>query len=47
MNLCQLNHVEVAPYYDSFVHSHNVASSNAGLIVDAFVILKLCERLKL
>ena len=36
MSLCELNHVEVAPHHDCFIHSHLVASSPAGLIVEAF-----------
>lgn len=34
--LCELNHVGVAPHHDCFIHSHLVASSPAGLIVEAF-----------
>jgi len=34
--LCELNHVSVAPHHDCFIHSHLVAGSPAGLIVEAF-----------
>jgi len=34
--LCELNHVQVAPHHDCFIHAHIVASSPAGLIVEAF-----------
>jgi D-galactarolactone cycloisomerase len=34
--LCELNHVEVAPHHDCFVHAHLVASTPAGCIVEAF-----------
>ena len=36
MGLCELNHVDVAPHHDCFIHAHIVASSPAGLIVEAF-----------
>merc|ERR1711924_224713 len=36
MGLCELNHVRVAPHHDCFIHAHLVASSPAGLIVEAF-----------
>ncbi|CAE8635882.1 unnamed protein product [Polarella glacialis] len=36
MALCELNHVQVAPHHDCFIHAHLVASSPAGLIVEAF-----------
>ena len=36
VNLCELNHVKVAPHHDCFIHSHLVASSPAGLMVEAF-----------
>lgn len=36
MGLCELNHVKVAPHHDCFIHAHLVASSPAGLIVEAF-----------
>ena len=36
MGLCELNHVKVAPHHDCFIHAHIVASSPAGLIVEAF-----------
>lgn len=34
--LCELNHVQVAPHHDCFIHSHLVASTPAGLILEAF-----------
>ncbi len=34
--LCELNHVEVAPHHDCFVHAHLVAASPAGCIVESF-----------
>ncbi len=34
--LAELNHVEVAPHHDCFLHAHIVASSPAGLIVESF-----------
>lgn len=34
--LCELNHVQVAPHHDCFIHAHIVASSPAGLIVESF-----------
>ena len=34
--LCELNHVEVAPHHDCFVHAHIVAASPAGCIVESF-----------
>jgi len=34
--LCELNHVKVAPHHDCFIHAPLVASSPAGLIVEAF-----------
>jgi D-galactarolactone cycloisomerase len=34
--LCELNHVQVAPHHDCFLHAHIVASSPAGCIVEAF-----------
>lgn len=34
--LCELNHVEVAPHHDCFIHAHIVAGSPAGLIVESF-----------
>lgn len=34
--LCELNHVQVAPHHDCFIHAQLVASSPAGLIVEAF-----------
>jgi D-galactarolactone cycloisomerase len=33
---CELNHVQVAPHHDCFIHAHIVASSPAGLIVESF-----------
>jgi D-galactarolactone cycloisomerase len=34
--LCELNHVEIAPHHDCFLHAHLVAASPAGCIVEAF-----------
>ena len=34
--LCELNHVDVAPHHDAFIHAHLVAASPAGLIVESF-----------
>jgi len=34
--LCELNHVQVAPHHDCFIHGHIVAASPAGCIVEAF-----------
>ncbi len=34
--LCELNHVDVAPHHDAFIHAHLVAGSPAGLIVESF-----------
>ena len=34
--LCELNHVQVAPHHDCFIHAHIVAGSPAGCIVEAF-----------
>ncbi|BEU28514.1 mandelate racemase/muconate lactonizing enzyme family protein [Paraburkholderia sp. 22B1P] len=34
--LCELNHVDVAPHHDAFIHAHIVAGSPAGLIVESF-----------
>jgi L-alanine-DL-glutamate epimerase-like enolase superfamily enzyme len=34
--LCELNHVQVAPHHDCFIHAHLVASTPAGCIVEAF-----------
>jgi L-alanine-DL-glutamate epimerase-like enolase superfamily enzyme len=34
--LCELNHVQVAPHHDCFVHAHIVAGSPAGCIVESF-----------
>lgn len=34
--LCELNHVQVAPHHDCFIHAHIVAASPAGAIVEAF-----------
>jgi L-alanine-DL-glutamate epimerase-like enolase superfamily enzyme len=34
--LCELNHVDVAPHHDAFIHSHIVAGTPAGLIVESF-----------
>ena len=34
--LCELNHVDVAPHHDCFIHAPLVASSPAGRIVESF-----------
>jgi D-galactarolactone cycloisomerase len=34
--LCELNHVEVAPHPDCFIHAQLVASTPAGRIVESF-----------
>ena len=34
--LAELNHVDVAPHHDCFLHAHLVAASPAGLIVESF-----------
>ena len=34
--LCEMNHVQVAPHHDCFIHAHIVAASPAGLIVESF-----------
>src|SRR5258706_2944872 len=34
--LCELNHVQVAPHHDCFIHAHIVAGSPAGVIVESF-----------
>jgi L-alanine-DL-glutamate epimerase-like enolase superfamily enzyme len=34
--LAELNHVDVAPHHDCFIHAQLVASSPAGLIVESF-----------
>lgn len=34
--LCELEHVEVAPHHDCFIHAHVVAASPAGCIVESF-----------
>lgn len=34
--LAELNHVDVAPHHDCFIHAHLVAASPAGLIVESF-----------
>ena len=34
--LCELNHVQVAPHHDCFIHAHIVAASPAGCIVESF-----------
>lgn len=34
--LAELNHVEVAPHHDCFLHAHIVAGSPAGVIVESF-----------
>jgi D-galactarolactone cycloisomerase len=34
--LCELNHVQVAPHHDCFIHASLVASTPAGCIVESF-----------
>jgi D-galactarolactone cycloisomerase len=34
--LCEMNHVQVAPHHDCFIHAHIVAASPAGIIVESF-----------
>ena len=34
--LCELNHVQVAPHHDCFIHAHIVGASPAGVIVESF-----------
>jgi D-galactarolactone cycloisomerase len=34
--LCELNHVQVAPHHDCFIHAHLVASTPTGCIVESF-----------
>ena len=34
--LCELNHVQVAPHHDCFIHGHIVAASPAGCVVESF-----------
>ena len=34
--LCELNHVQVAPHHDCFIHAHVVGASPAGCIVESF-----------
>ena len=34
--LCELNHVDVAPHHDCFIHAQLVAASPAGRIVESF-----------
>jgi len=34
--LCELNHVDVAPHHDCYIHAQLVASSPAGRIVESF-----------
>ena len=34
--LCELNHVDVAPHHDKFIHAPLVAASPAGRIVESF-----------
>ena len=34
--LCEMNHVQVAPHHDCFIHAHLVAASPAGCIVESF-----------
>jgi len=35
-SLCELNHVQVAPHHDCFIHAALVASTPAGCIVESF-----------
>jgi L-alanine-DL-glutamate epimerase-like enolase superfamily enzyme len=35
-SICELNHVDVAPHHDCFIHASLVASSPAGRIVESF-----------
>jgi L-alanine-DL-glutamate epimerase-like enolase superfamily enzyme len=34
--LCEMNHVQVAPHHDCFIHCHIVAATPAGCIVESF-----------
>jgi len=34
--LCELNHVDVAPHHDCYIHAQLVASTPAGRIVESF-----------
>src|SRR4051794_37608729 len=34
--LCELNHIQVAPHHDCFIHAPLVASTPAGCIVESF-----------
>jgi len=34
--LAELNHVQVAPHHDCYLHAHIVAGCPAGLIVESF-----------
>jgi D-galactarolactone cycloisomerase len=34
--LCELNHVQIAPHHDCFIHAPLVASSPSGCIVESF-----------
>ena len=34
--LCELNHVDIAPHHDCFIHAHIVAGSPSGLILESF-----------
>ena len=34
--LCEMNHVQIAPHHDCFIHAHLVAASPAGCIVESF-----------
>jgi D-galactarolactone cycloisomerase len=34
--LCELNHVQVAPHHDCFIHAPLVASTPAGCAVESF-----------
>ena len=34
--MCELNHVDVVPHHDPFIHAQIVASTPAGLMVESF-----------
>jgi L-alanine-DL-glutamate epimerase-like enolase superfamily enzyme len=34
--LCEMNHVQIAPHHDCFIHAPLVASSPSGFIVESF-----------
>jgi L-alanine-DL-glutamate epimerase-like enolase superfamily enzyme len=38
--MCELNHVQVAPHHDCFIHASLVASTPAGCIVESFADLE-------